>query len=134
MAFLAYLQALRCSQLGANVVVVMEQPEEVNLAITVATNAPPSAGLLLGIRAKLATAHAGHWGSTSGDRAKFGLSTRQIVDAVRRLSGSGVLPRLAMLHFHVGSQMSALGAVRDTLAEGANLYAELVKVRNRGNE
>jgi len=159
------MQAVRCSQLGVQAIIVMEQPQEVELAIAAAsvattTTAPP---LQFGIRAKLATAHAGHWGTTSGDmhvqfipyvnlilsffheisrslifffvlswervgdRAKFGLSAREIVTAVRRLAVAGQLSSLTMLHFHVGSQMSTLGAVRDAMVEGANLYVELIK-------
>lgn len=116
--------AMRCGQLGANVIIVMEQPEEVQLAILAAA-AVPNSPTVLGIRAKLTTAHPGHWGTTSGDAAKFGLSPRQIVAAVRRLDAAGILHRLELLHFHVGSQMSALNAVRDALAEGGALYAEL---------
>jgi arginine decarboxylase len=123
--------AMRVGQLGPSVVIVMEQPEEVALAIKAATGVPGSP-TALGIRAKLGTVHAGHWASTSGDAAKFGLNTRQIVAAVHRLGSTNLLSRLQLLHFHVGSQMSSLGEVRDALAEGAALYAELVKMGAHG--
>lgn len=116
--------AMRVAQLGPAVVVVMEQPHEVALAMAAAA-AVPGSPALLGIRAKLGTVHGGHWASTSGDAAKFGLSARAIVAATAALDAAGLLPRLALLHFHVGSQMSSLGEVRDALAEGAALYAEL---------
>lgn len=118
---------MRVGQLGPSVVIVMEQPEEVALAIKAATLIPGSP-TALGIRAKLTTVHGGHWASTSGDAAKFGLNTRQIVAAVHHLGCANLLSRLQLLHFHAGSQMSSLGEVRNTLAEGAALYAELVKM------
>ena len=125
---LEYMElAMHVGQLGPSVVIVMEQPEEVSVALRAAALVPTSP-TALGIRAKLGTVHGGHWASTSGDAAKFGLSTREIVDAVRRLETHGHLSRLALLHFHVGSQMSSLGEVRDALAEGAALYAELVNM------
>ena len=117
--------AMHIGQIGPSVVIVMEQPEEVALAVRAAI-AVPTSRTVLGIRAKLGTVHGGHWASTSGDAAKFGLTSRQIVSAVHRLDTAGLLPRLALLHFHVGSQMSSLREVRDALAEGAVLYAELV--------
>lgn len=123
--------AMRVGQLGPSVVIVMEQPEEVALAIKAATLVPGSP-TALGIRAKLGTVHGGHWASTSGDYAKFGLNNRQIVAAIHRLGSADLLSRLHLLHFHVGSQMSSLGEVRDALAEGAALYAELVKMGAHG--
>ncbi len=123
--------AMRVGQLGPSVVIVMEQPEEVALAMKAATLVPGSP-TAFGIRAKLGTVHGGHWASTSGDAAKFGLNTRQIVAAVHRLGTANLLSRLQLLHFHVGSQMSSLGEVRDALSEGAALYAELVNMGAHG--
>ena len=107
--FHPHTQAVRCSQLGATVVVVMEQPEEVELAIAAAALAPPAALPVLGIRAKLATAHGGHWGTTSGDRAKFGLSARQIVAAVRRLAAART--RVAQVRAALLKQLEQYGGV-----------------------
>ena len=51
-----------------NAMVVMEQYSELGMLLGVARRlgVQPS----LGIRAKLTTRHNGHWGSTSGDKAK----------------------------------------------------------------
>lgn len=53
-----------------NAMVVMEQYSELDLLLRTAARlgVRPS----IGIRAKLATRHNGHWGSTSGDKAKVG--------------------------------------------------------------
>ena len=59
---------LHCRELGLNAMVVMEQYSELGMLLGVARRlgVRPS----LGIRAKLTTRHNGHWGSTSGDKAK----------------------------------------------------------------
>ncbi len=50
----------------------------------------------------------GHWGSTSGDLAKFGLRCPEIVEVVDELASEDMLDCLQLLHFHVGSQVHAL--------------------------
>ena len=60
---------------------------------------------VIGLRAKLATRHGGHWGTTSGENAKFGLSPRDIVAVVRKLAAMGMADCLQLLHFHIGSQV-----------------------------
>jgi hypothetical protein len=47
----------------------------------------------------------GHWGTTSGDSAKFGLRAREIVALVDELAARGMLKQLQLLHFHIGSQV-----------------------------
>jgi arginine decarboxylase-like protein len=59
---------------------------------------------LVGVRAKLSTRHEGHWGSTSGEKAKFGLRPREIVAVVSQLAALGMADCLTLLHFHIGSQ------------------------------
>ena len=63
-------QVLHCRELGMNAMVVMEQYSELDMLLEAARRlgVRPS----IGIRAKLTTRHNGHWGSTSGDKAKVG--------------------------------------------------------------
>ena len=63
---------------------------------------------VVGLRAKLATRHGGHWGTTSGENAKFGLSPRDIVAVVKKLAAVGMADCLQLLHFHIGSQVVLL--------------------------
>ncbi|KFM25670.1 Biosynthetic arginine decarboxylase [Auxenochlorella protothecoides] len=123
--------AMHAGELGVNAVVVMEQYSEVRLALRVA--AKLGVRPRLGVRAKLATRHSGHWGSTSGDGAKFGLRAREIVAAVGELAAAGMLDCLVLLHFHVGSQITNIRMVKEVMREASFLYAELVKAR-AGNE
>ena len=53
-----------------------------------------------------------HWGTTCGDKAKFGLRASEIVAVVDVLAGAGMLGCLKLLHFHAGSQVRPLFAVQ----------------------
>ena len=83
--------------------VILEQFSELDILLTAA--AKLGVEPVLGVRAKLTTRHAGHWGSTSGDRAKFGLRPAEIVAVVDELSAREMLGCLKLLHFHAGSQV-----------------------------
>ncbi len=118
--------ALRASQLGSRVIMVVERPEEVDLIRRVSKKVGivPS----IGVRAKLSTRGAGHWKTSAGDTSKFGLTCQQILEAVDRLREGGLLDRLMLLHFHLGSQISAVRTIKDGVQEAARMYVELVKL------
>ncbi|MEO1467398.1 MAG: arginine decarboxylase, partial [Cyanobacteria bacterium J06633_1] len=77
---------------------------------------------------KLSTQGSGRWGASTGDRAKFGLTARQILQAIDMLRAADCLDCLKLLHFHIGSQISAIGVIKDALREAAQLYVELHKL------
>ena len=60
---------------------------------------------VIGMRAKLATRHGGHWGTTSGENAKFGISPSDMVAVMKNLMAAGMADCLQLLHFHIGSQV-----------------------------
>jgi arginine decarboxylase len=62
---------------------------------------------------------------STGDRSKFGLTTAEIVAAVEKLRGLGMLDCLQLLHFHIGSQITNIRAVKDALREASRIYVEL---------
>ncbi|CAE6159273.1 unnamed protein product [Arabidopsis arenosa] len=118
--------ALLGKKLALNTVIVLEQEEELDLVIDLSQkmNVRP----VIGLRAKLRTKHSGHFGSTSGEKGKFGLTTTQIVRVLRKLSQSGMLDCLQLLHFHIGSQIPSTSLLSDGVAEAAQLYCELVRL------
>lgn len=118
--------ALRAVQLGLDAVLVLEDPREVRLI----SEASAALGVApkLGLRAKLTTQHTGHFGATSGSLSKFGMEPLKLLDAVHRLEATGLLPALAMLHFHLGSQVADIRDVKDALREASNLYAECCRL------
>ncbi|KAK4785029.1 hypothetical protein SAY86_001718 [Trapa natans] len=118
--------ALLSRKLAFNTVVVFEQEEELNLVIELSKklNVRP----VVGIRAKLRTMHSGHYGSTSGEKGKFGLTTTQILRIVGKLGQEGMLNCLQLLHFHIGSQIPTTALVADSASEAAQIYCELVRL------
>ncbi len=118
--------ALMAQQLGRRPTIVVEKINEVALIIKVATELDmrPS----IGLRAKLATRGSGRWEGSSGDRAKFGLTAGELVDAVDTLRAAGMLDCLHLLHFHIGSQVSAIRSFKDALREASRLYVELARM------
>jgi arginine decarboxylase len=117
--------ALLAIKLGHRPVLVIEQLPELDLALEIGQ----MLGIdpILGVRAKLSTKGSGHWGDSTGDRAKFGLGVPEIVEVLQRLESQKQLHCLQLLHFHIGSQISAIGTIKDAIREAAQIYGELVK-------
>jgi len=118
--------ALWASKLGMTVVLVVEKRSELELIRRVAerTGVRP----VLGARARLASRGSGHWEDSGGDRSKFGLSSRGLVDAVGELADAGMLDCFRLLHFHIGSQISSIRAVKEALREASRLYVNLARM------
>ncbi len=122
-----YIETAMLSQrLGQTAMIVIEQIEEVQLII----NASRQLGIkpILGIRAKLSTQGMGRWGTSSGDRAKFGLTIPEIINAVDELRQANLLSSLQLLHFHIGSQISAINVIKDAIQEASRIYVELAEL------
>ena len=118
--------ALLASKLGRTVILVIEKPSEVDHihAVSQRMNILPT----LGIRARLAARGSGHWKQSGGDRSKFGLSAGEMVAAVHKLRSWQQLDRLQLLHFHLGSQISAIRSIKNAIREAGRLYVELYKM------
>ena len=115
--------AMLAQRLGQTPIIVLEQIEEVDLAIA----ASRQLGIkpILGVRAKLSTQGMGRWGTSTGDRAKFGLTIPEIMEAVEKLGAADLLGSLQLLHFHIGSQISAINVIKDAIQEASRIYVEL---------
>ncbi|KAL3515091.1 hypothetical protein ACH5RR_021993 [Cinchona calisaya] len=118
--------ALLARKLCLNTVIVLEQEEEVDLVIDISKKM--GVRPVIGVRAKLRTKHSGHFGSTSGEKGKFGLTTTQILRVVKKLGVSGMLDCLQLLHFHIGSQIPSTALLADGVGEAAQIYCELVRL------
>lgn len=115
--------AMLGQRLGQIPIIVLEQVEEVELAIAAShrLNIRP----ILGVRAKLSSKGIGRWGGSAGDRAKFGLTIPEILSVVERLRQEDMLDCLQLLHFHIGSQISSISVIKDALREASQMYVEL---------
>jgi len=118
--------AMLATRLGQTPIIVLEQIEEVELVIA----ASRQLGIkpILGVRAKLSTQGIGRWAKSSGDGAKFGLTIPEIIQAVERLREANLLDSLQMLHFHIGSQISAINVIKDAIQEASKIYVELAQL------
>jgi arginine decarboxylase len=118
--------AMLARRLGKTPIIVLEQIEEVGIAI----EASQKLGIkpILGVRAKLSAKGIGRWGVSAGDRAKFGLTIPEIIQTVTQLKAANMLDCLQLLHFHIGSQISSITVIKDALREAGQIYIELVRL------
>lgn len=122
-----YIETATLAQrLGQTPIIVVEQVEEVDLAI----EAGQKLGVkpILGIRAKLSAKGIGRWGTSAGDRAKFGLTVPEMIRAVDQLRAADMLDCLQLLHYHIGSQISAINVVKEAIREASQIYVELARL------
>lgn len=122
-----YLEmALLATKLDRKVIIVLEKLTELELVLKIAEKhkVRPS----IGLRAKLNARGTGRWESSSGDRSKFGLTADEMLKVCDTLKSKDMLDCLQLLHFHIGSQVSAIRNVKTALKEAARFYVELKKL------
>ena len=122
--------ALLGVRLGKKVIIVAEKVEEVRMIIEVARELGVEP--MIGVRIRLVTKSSGIWATSSGEDAKFGLSTMDLMEAVSILEKAGMLHTLRLVHFHVGSQIPDILSIKRATREGARYYAKLKKLGCNG--
>lgn len=118
--------ALMGRKIGKKVVVVAEKLEEIRSLIEISKELGVKP--MIGIRIKPATRGSGKWATSSGDNAKFGLSTVDLLEAVSLLDSAGMKDCISLIHFHIGSQIPDIQVVTRSVREGARFYAKLVRM------
>ena len=118
--------ALMASKLGRTVLIVVEKFSELSLIAETAKKM--GVRPRIGIRVKLAAKGSGRWEASGGDRSKFGLSTREVMEAINFLRANDLLNCFELLHFHLGSQISAIRAVKNALREAGRFYVEVCRL------
>jgi arginine decarboxylase len=117
--------ALLGNQLNRKVIVVIEKYTELLdlMKLSEEIGVEP----MIGLRAKIATKSSGKWASSGGDYAKFGLTITEILQAVKYLKSIDKTHCLKLFHFHIGSQIPDIKTIKDSISEGARIYAKLYK-------
>ncbi|WP_460822142.1 arginine decarboxylase [Lysobacter olei] len=115
--------ALIGRKLGLNTWIVVEKPSELALVLEEAAALGVKPGL--GVRMRLASLGAGKWQNSGGDKAKFGLSPRQVLDLWKQLRDAGMGDCLGLLHFHMGSQISNVRDIANGMREAVRYFVEL---------
>lgn len=120
----AYIEtALLAQRLGRTPIIVVDRFRELDLIIR--TSRDLGVRPNIGVRARLSTRGAGRWIESTGDRSKFGLNAVEIVEATTILKQEGMLDCLSLLHFHIGSQITAIRAHKDALREASRIFVGL---------
>lgn len=126
----AYVEtALWAQQLGRSAIIVIDRFEELPLTLRVAKELGITPHL--GIRARLSAKSEGKWAESSGERSKFGLGPSEIVKAVDLLKEHDALDQLELVHFHIGSQITAIRAHKDALREATRVFVGLWQIGAR---
>ena len=115
--------ALIGRKLGLEIFIVIEKPSELRYVIEEA--AQLGVEPLLGVRMRLKSLGAGKWQNSGGDKAKFGLTPRQLLTLVEQLKGANLSHTLKLLHFHMGSQMSNVRDIARGMREAVRYFVEL---------
>jgi arginine decarboxylase len=112
--------------MGKRVIVVVEGPDELATFLELAKDQPvvPQVGL----RVRLYSKGAGKWEKSSGDSSKFGLTTTEVLNCLSMLEDANFKDRLAMLHFHIGSQITEIKRFKNAIKEASRVYAKVVKM------
>lgn len=118
--------ALFGRKLGKEIYLVVEQLSEVSRILQISRKAGIEP--LIGLRVKLSTMGEGKWANSSGEDAKFGLTSPEIVDAARRIKRAGLKDSLRLVHFHIGSQVPNIQTIKKATVEAARFYCELKKM------
>jgi len=118
--------ALLGRKLGKKIILVVEQLSELDDIIEIAkeTGVKP----LVGFRAKLQTRGEGKWAMSTGDSAKFGLNTAEILFACEKLRAAKLQSCLRLVHFHIGSQVPNIITIKNAVIEATRFYCQLAKM------
>jgi arginine decarboxylase len=118
--------ALLASKMGRKVIMVVEKASELPLIADIAKRTGIRPGI--GMRAKLASRGSGRWEASGGDRSKFGLTSKEMIEAVDFLKAHNLLDSFELVHFHLGSQISAIRSVKNAMREAGRFFVELYKM------
>ena len=115
--------ALNAVRMKKKVILILEKVSELERILEVAR----ARGVrpLIGMRAKLYARGSGKWAKSGGEAAKFGLTTPEMLEAVKILKSKKMLDCLVMFHFHIGSQITDIRKIKEAIREAGRVYAKL---------
>ena len=119
-----YIEAvILAHKLGRRIVPVIENLRELDRIIMMAEqyDVRPT----IGARVKLAVSGSGRWGSSTGMKSKFGMTTTELLRAVDTLREHGMVDCLDLLHCHSGSQHQDIGTIKSAVTELSHTFVQL---------
>jgi len=117
--------ALLGQKLGRQVFIVVEKLDELDLINSVAAELGVEPNI--GLRIKLVSAGSGRWASSSGEHSKFGLNAMELVEALKIAERENALHNIKLIHFHLGSQITNIRRIKNSLKEVGRFYSELMR-------
>jgi arginine decarboxylase len=117
---------LSATKIGYDITIVVEKMFELDHIIRLSKKA--GVAPKMGIRVKLSSKGTGKWATSGGEDAKFGLRISEIIAAIDVLEKEGMLDKLKLVHFHIGSQITKIDKIKNALIEGARIYVEMRKL------
>jgi arginine decarboxylase len=118
--------ALMATRLGMRPIITVEQFYELETIL----RASEAVGVVpeIGLRMNPSNRGAGRWAGSAGENAKFGLALYEILEAVKQLKARGMEHCIKLLHFHMGSQITSITAIKKIMKEASRVYTELAKL------
>lgn len=122
--------AFLATEMGRKVILVVEGPDELKMIFEQYKGQSNSLAQCpdIGLRVRLYSRGSGKWEKSSGETSKFGLTTVELMHALRLLETEQLQSKLKMLHFHIGSQITAIKRFKNALREAARVYAKITKM------
>ncbi len=114
---------------GKRVVIVVEKLSELDHILRIVERYEEGNLPIVGLRVKLYSKGSGRWEKSGGEAAKFGLTTTEILESIRRLQEAGRIDMLRLLHFHIGSQLTDIKRIKNAMKEAARVYAKIHKMK-----
>ncbi|MGI6232682.1 MAG: biosynthetic arginine decarboxylase [Prevotella sp.] len=118
--------ALLAQKMGKRIFIVVEKLNELDIIAKAAKKLDVKPNL--GIRIKLASSGSGKWEESGGDASKFGLTSAELLSALKILDEKGLHDCLRLIHFHIGSQITKIRRIQTALKEAAQYYVNLHKM------
>jgi arginine decarboxylase len=84
---------------------------------------------MVGMRVKLYSKGSGRWEKSGGEAAKFGLTTTEMLEVIRRLQEENRISMLKLLHFHIGSQLTDIKRIKNAMKEAARVYSKIYQMK-----
>jgi arginine decarboxylase len=117
--------ALMSQKLGKKVFIVVEKLNELSLIEKVSKELGVQPNI--GLRIKLVSAGQGRWSSSAGEHSKFGLNSIELMEALQLAKDKNILDCIKLIHFHLGSQITNIRRIKNSLQEVGRFYSELMR-------
>jgi len=114
---------------GKRVVIVIEKLSELDHVLNILERQENGNIPILGMRVKLYSKGSGRWEKSGGEAAKFGLTTTEMLEVIRRLEQADRIDMLKLLHFHIGSQLTDIKRIKNAMKEAARVYAKVYQMK-----